>query len=70
MNNPGASKEEYDQKVKEIEAIFNPIMQRVYQKMGGQPGGMPNFQGGPGGAGPQPGAGASGTSTGGAEDVE
>jgi hypothetical protein len=45
-------------------------MQRVYQKMGGQPGGMPNFQGGPGGAGPQPGAGASGTSTGGAEDVE
>ena len=45
-------------------------MQRVYQKMGGQPGGMPNFQ--QPGAGPQPGAGAgaAGTSTGGAEDVE
>ena len=72
-DNPAASKEEYDQKVKEIEGIFNPIMQRVYQKMGGQPGGMPNFQGGPGGpggAGPQPGAGATGTSAGGAEDVE
>ena len=69
-DNPAASKEEYDQKVKEIEGIFNPIMQRVYQKMGGQPGGMPNFQGGPGGAGPQPGAGNAGTSTGGAEDVE
>ena len=69
-DNPAASKEEYDQKIKEIEAIFNPIMQRVYQKMGGQPGGMPNFQGGPGGAGPHPNTGASGTSTGGAEDVE
>ena len=69
-DNPAASKEEYDQKVKEIEGIFNPIMQRVYQKMGGQPGGMPNFQ--QPGAGPQPGAGAgaAGTSTGGAEDVE
>ena len=69
-DNPAASKEEYDQKVKEIEGIFNPIMQRIYQKMGGQPGGMPNFQ--QPGAGPQPGAGAgaAGTSTGGAEDVE
>ena len=69
-DNPAASKEEYDQKIKEIEGVFNPIMQRVYQKMGGQPGGMPNFQ--QPGAGPQPGAGAgaAGTSTGGAEDVE
>ena len=84
--NPQAAKEEYDAKVKELEAIFNPIMQRIYQSMGGMPGGpggMPNmggfpggaggFPGGaggfPGGAGPQPGA-QSGTSTGGAEDVE
>lgn len=77
--NPQAAKEEYDAKVKELEAIFNPIMQRIYQSMGGMPGGpggMPNmggFPGGaggfPGGAGPQPGAQA-GTSTGGAEDVE
>ena len=77
-DNPAASKEEYDAKVKEIEAVFNPIMQKIYQQAGGAPGGMPNFQGGfpgagaPGagapGAGPQPGA--KGTATGGAEDVE
>ncbi len=77
-DNPQAAKEEYDAKVKELEAIFNPIMQKIYQSMGGMPGGpggpggMPNmnFPGGPGG---QPGAGAgpsAGTSTGGAEDVE
>ena len=77
-DNPAASKEEYDAKVKEIEAVFNPIMQKIYQQAGGAPGGMPNFQGGfpgagaPGagapGAGPQPGA--KGTATTGAEDVE
>ena len=72
-DNPAASKEEYDAKVKEIEAVFNPIMQKVYQQMGGQPGGMPNFGGahpgaGAPGAGPSPGA--KGTATGGAEDVE
>jgi len=76
-DNPAASKEEYDAKVKEIEAIFNPIMQKIYQQAGGAPGGMPNFGGFPGagapgagapGAGPQPGA--KGTATGGAEDVE
>jgi len=72
-DNPAASKEEYDAKVKEIEAIFNPIMQKIYQQAGGAPGGMPNFgAGAPGagapGAGPQPGA--KGTATGGAEDVE
>ena len=72
-DNPAASKEEYDAKVKEIEAVFNPIMQKIYQQMGGQPGGMPNFGGahpgaGAPGAGPTPGA--KGTATGGAEDVE
>ena len=73
-DNPAASKEEYDAKQKEIEAIFNPIMQKIYQQMGGQPGGpMPNFGGaqpgaGAPGAGPSPGA--KGTATGGAEDVE
>ena len=72
-DNPAASKEEYDAKVKEIEAVFNPIMQKIYQQMGGQPGGMPNFGGahpgaGAPGAGPSPGA--KGTATGGAEDVE
>ena len=74
-DNPAASKEEYDAKVKEIEGIFNPIMQKIYQSMGGAPGGMPNFQPGQGapgagfpGAGPD--AGSKGTATGGAEDVE
>ena len=72
-DNPAASKEEYDAKVKEIEAIFNPIMQKIYQQAGGAPGGMPNFggagfPGGAPGAGPQ--AGSKGTATGGPEDVE
>ena len=72
-DNPAASKEEYDAKQKEIEAIFNPIMQKVYQQAGGAPGGMPNFGGahpGAGGAGNGPNPGAKGTATGGAEDVE
>jgi L1 cell adhesion molecule like protein len=72
-DNPAASKEEYDAKQKEIETIFNPIMQKIYQQAGGAPGGMPNFGGAqpgaaPGTAGPNPGA--RGTATGGAEDVE
>ena len=67
-DNPAAAKEEYDAKVKELEAIFNPIMTKIYQQMGGQPGGMPNMN--------FPGAGAQqqqqqpGSSTTGAEDVE
>ena len=65
-DNPVASKDEYDSKMKEIEGIFNPIMQKVYQQAGGQPGGMPNF----GGANPGAQAGSKGTATGGAEDVE
>ena len=72
-DNPAASKEEYEAKLKEIEAVFNPIMQKIYQQAGGAPGGMPNFGGAqpgaaPGTAGPNPGA--RGTATGGAEDVE
>jgi L1 cell adhesion molecule like protein len=44
-DNPAASKEEYDAKIKELEGVFNPIMMRVYQATGGQPGagGMPNM---------------------------
>ena len=61
-----ASKEEYDAKVKEVEPIFNPIMQKIYQQIGGAPGGIPpNFQLGTG-----PSAGSKGTASGGAEDVE
>ena len=69
-DNPAASKEEYDAKVKEIEAIFNPIMQKIYQQMGGAPGGMPNFQPGAGAPGAGPNTGSKGTASGGAEDVE
>ena len=70
-DNPAASKEEYDAKVKEIEAIFNPIMQKIYQQMGGAPGGMPpNFQPGAGAPGAGPSAGTKGSASGGAEDVE
>jgi L1 cell adhesion molecule like protein len=46
-DHPAASKEEIDAKVKELEAVFNPIMMRVYQEAGGMPGqgmpGMPNM---------------------------
>ena len=44
-DNPAATKEEFDAKVKELEGVFNPIMMRVYQATGGQPGagGMPNM---------------------------
>merc|ERR1712151_451784 len=70
-DHPQAAKEEYDAKVKELEATFNPIMMRVYQQTGGQPGaggmpggmpggfpgGMPNmnFPGGAPGADPSAG---------------
>ncbi|BGP33875.1 Hsp70 chaperone [Rhodotorula toruloides] len=48
-----ASKEEYEEKQKELEGVANPIMMRAYGAAGGAPGGMPNM---PGGAG-APGAG-------------
>ncbi|PVF98169.1 heat shock cognate 70 [Serendipita vermifera] len=47
-NSQEASKEEYEEKQKELESIANPIMQRFYGA-GGAPGGMP---GGAGGAPP------------------
>jgi len=57
-SNPDASAEEYEAKQKELEAKFNPIMMRIYQAAGGQPGagGMPG--GMPGGfpGGGMPGA--------------
>jgi len=65
-DHPAASKEEYDAKIKELEAVFNPIMMRVYQATGGAgQGGMPNFQQ-PGGSGPS----ASGTSQTNVDDVD
>jgi L1 cell adhesion molecule like protein len=50
-----AEKEEFADKQKELEAICNPIVTKLYQS-GGAPGGFP----GAGGAGPNPGAGGAG----------
>jgi L1 cell adhesion molecule like protein len=63
-NNPAAEAEQYEAKQKELEAVSNPIMMKVYQQGGmpGAPGGMPgggmpgNF-GGAEGAGPTPSSG-------------
>jgi len=52
-----ATADEYNKKLKDIEAKFNPIMMRVYQAAGGAPGGMPDM-GGMGGAGAPPNGGA------------
>ncbi|KAK0543296.1 Hsp70 chaperone [Tilletia horrida] len=53
-----ASKEEYEDKQKELEGVANPIMSKAYAAAGGPPGGAPG--GFPGaGAGPTPGAGDS-----------
>lgn len=59
--NQCAEKEEYEHRQKELEAVCNPIMTKLYQGAGGAPGGMPGgFPGAPGGAGPTPGAGGAG----------
>jgi len=41
------SKEEYEEKQKELEGVANPIMQKIYGAAGGAPGGFPG--GAPGG---------------------
>jgi len=67
-DHPTASKDEFDAKIKECEAIFNPIMMRVYQAAGGGmpgEGGMPNMNF-PGGQGDQ----SRGTSSTNVEDVD
>jgi len=46
-NSQEASKEEYEEKQKELEGIANPIMQKLYAGTGGAPGGFPG--GAPGG---------------------
>ncbi|KAG2680774.1 hypothetical protein I3843_11G114100 [Carya illinoinensis] len=38
-DNQSAEKEDYDEKLKEVEAICNPIITAVYQRSGGAPGG-------------------------------
>ena len=52
-DNPSAEKEDFDAKTKDLEAVFNPIMARVYQQTGGNQGGMPDM-GGMGGMGGMP----------------
>merc|ERR1712036_80283 len=45
-----AEKEEFESMQKELEAVCNPIIQKMYQDAGGAPGGMPDMGGGfPGG---------------------
>lgn len=36
--NQSAEKEDYDEKLKEVEAVCNPIITAVYQRSGGAPG--------------------------------
>lgn len=59
--NQTAEKDEYEDKQKELEQIFNPIIQKLYSGAGGgAPGGMPGGMpgGAPGGAPPPSGGGA------------
>jgi len=59
-HNHEASKEDYEAKQKELEAVSTPIMTKLYQQAGpGGPGGPGGFPGGgfPGGAGGFPGGG-------------
>jgi len=66
------SKEEYEEKQKELEAIANPIMQKLYSSAGGAPGGFPGAAGGfPGGApGGFPGGAADGAEGPSVEEVD
>ncbi|KIJ44013.1 hypothetical protein M422DRAFT_67675 [Sphaerobolus stellatus SS14] len=66
-----ASKEEYEEHQKELEAVANPIMQKLYAAGGGAPGEFPGAGGFPGGApGGFPGAGAGGPPGGEGPSVE
>ena len=57
-HNPEASKEDYEAKQKELEAVSTPIMTKLYQQAGaGGPGGPGGPGGFPGGAGGFPGGG-------------
>jgi heat shock protein 1/8 len=62
-----AAKDEYEHRQKELEAVCNPIITKMYQAAGGappggMPGGMPGgFPGAPGAAGAAPGAAGAGS---------
>ncbi len=59
-----AEVDEFQDKQKEVEAVCNPIITKLYQAAGGQPGGMPG--GMPGGAPGAPGGAAGAAGSGGA----
>jgi L1 cell adhesion molecule like protein len=54
-NSQEASKEEYEERQKELEGIANPIMQKLYAGAGGAPGAFPSPGGGTPGGFPGPG---------------
>jgi len=58
--NQMAEKDEFEAKQKEVEAVTNPIMMKVYQAAGAGAGGMPGADGMPGGGMPDMGAGGAG----------
>jgi len=60
-----ADKEEFEAKQKELEAVCNPIITKLYQSAGGMPGGFPGAGGPPGAGGAHGGAGAAHGSGGG-----
>lgn len=62
-SNDNAEKEEYDAKLKEVEAVAHPIMTKMYAAGGGAPGGMPDMSG-------MGGAGAAPMDTGGADNPD
>lgn len=51
-SNQTAEIDEFQDKLKEIEAVCNPIITKLYQQAGGGAGGMPGSGGAPGGGGP------------------
>jgi len=68
-----ASKEEYDAQQKELESVAMPIMTKLYQQGGGQPGGFPGAEGMPdfgGSGGPSSGPSSGNTSGPRVEEVD
>jgi len=60
-NNQTAEKDEFEHHQKELEAVCNPIITKLYQSAGGAPGGMPGgFPGAPGAGGAPPSGAAGG----------
>jgi len=59
-----AEVEEFQEKQKEVEAVCNPIITKLYQSAGGAPGGMPDMGGMPGAGGAAPGGAGAGSGSG------